>query len=243
MSTDSIARGLFDSVPADTLGFGLGLSFDPKRVQSFLGLSKEDISSLSGVAVASVRFDKAIPEAVRDHLQELGLLINRVALVFGGSTDKTLVWFRTLNHSLKDRSPLQMIQQGHWPELRSLVLKAMEAPRAIGGELDHQTLQAVKLFKERIQGSSLGSEIILYGSRARGQFRPDSDADVAVLVNDDARPLTATQIQLSDLAYDVMLDTGVSISPLPIRHQEWMHPERHANPVLLANIAREGIRI
>ena len=35
---------LFDTVPPDLMGFGLGATFNGKAVQSYLGLKKEDVS-------------------------------------------------------------------------------------------------------------------------------------------------------------------------------------------------------
>ena len=48
---------------------------------------------------------------------------------------------------------------------------------------------------------------------------------------------------MADLAYDVLLETGIRIQPLPIWEEEWEHPEAYSNPHLLPNIAREGIRL
>jgi hypothetical protein len=48
---------------------------------------------------------------------------------------------------------------------------------------------------------------------------------------------------MSDAAYDILLDTGINISPLPVWLDEWEHPETYVNPALLANIAREGVRV
>jgi antitoxin ChpS len=48
---------------------------------------------------------------------------------------------------------------------------------------------------------------------------------------------------MDDLAYDVLLDTGIRIQPLPIWEDEWEHPEAYSNPLLLKNIEREGIRL
>lgn len=48
---------------------------------------------------------------------------------------------------------------------------------------------------------------------------------------------------MADVAYDVLLETGINISPLPVWLDEWEHPERHSNPVLLHNIVREGVRL
>jgi len=243
MGTKPPSSALFEVIPEDHLHFGMGRSFEPKRVQSFLGLSKEEVASLAGVSPASVRFDKAMPDAVRQRLQELGLLMNRVAAVFGGDPDKTQVWFRVPNRELGHRSPIELIQRGQWDRLRQQTLEASETTLSIGASPDRKTLEAVKLFKRKLDEKRLGSEVILFGSQARGNARPDSDVDVAVLIDDETARITTKKMELSDLAYDVMLDTGVSISPIPIRRGEWTHPERHSNPVLLANIAREGVRL
>lgn len=87
------------------------------------------------------------------------------------------------------------------------------------------------------------AEAILFGSRARGDFLPDSDADVVVLLRGEPGKLVPTKLQMSDIAYDVLLDTGINVSPLPVWLDEWTHPETYSNPHLLENIAREGIRL
>ena len=81
---------------------------------------------------------------------------------------------------------------------------------------------------------------ILFGSHARGDAGKDSDVDVAVVL--DGRPGDALDavMELSEIAYDVLLNTGVLIQPVPLRQDEWDHPERHSNPRLLDNIRREG---
>lgn len=81
---------------------------------------------------------------------------------------------------------------------------------------------------------------ILFGSRARGTHRPDSDADLALLLCGGHERLLPTTLALADLAYDVLLETGVNITPLPIWMDQWEHPETFANPDLLREIAREG---
>jgi hypothetical protein len=45
---------------------------------------------------------------------------------------------------------------------------------------------------------------------------------------------------MADVAYDVLLETGINISPLPIWLDEWEHPEEYANPSLLQRISNEG---
>src|SRR5260364_464187 len=84
---------------------------------------------------------------------------------------------------------------------------------------------------------------IVYGSRARGTHRPESDADVAVLLKGERQRFLKTALAMSDVAFDALLETGINISPLPVWLDEWEHPENYTNPALLQNIAREGIRL
>ena len=52
-----------------------------------------------------------------------------------------------------------------------------------------------------------------------------------------------TKMAMNDIAYDILLDTGIRIQPLPVWEDEWAHPERYSNPHLLHNIAVEGITL
>lgn len=84
---------------------------------------------------------------------------------------------------------------------------------------------------------------VLYGSRARGTHAPDSDADLAVLLEGDHQRVLPTAVAMADLAYDVLVETGINISPLPIWSDEWRDPDLHANPDLLRRIEAEGVRL
>ena len=52
-----------------------------------------------------------------------------------------------------------------------------------------------------------------------------------------------TKLAMADVAFDVLLETGINISPLPVWLDEWEHPETYSNPLLLKNIANDGIRL
>jgi predicted nucleotidyltransferase len=109
--------------------------------------------------------------------------------------------------------------------------------------IDPGTEDAVKRFLSRIADRYDMAGAFLYGSRARGTHRPDSDADLAVLLRGEHQRLLPTTLAMADVAYDVLLETGVNIAPLPIWTDEWENPEIHSNPALLRNIAREGVRL
>jgi len=109
--------------------------------------------------------------------------------------------------------------------------------------IDAETRRAIDMFMRRVVTQYDATGAILFGSRARQTHRPDSDADVAVLLRGAPQPLIAAMRGMDDVAFDVLLETGIRVQPLPIWEEEWTHPERYSNPRLLANIAQEGVRL
>lgn len=106
--------------------------------------------------------------------------------------------------------------------------------------IDAGTHKALRTFLDRLPAEIKVEHAFLYGSRARGDYRPDSDADLALVLaerGDDWRLLW----DLGGLAYDVFLETGVLIQPVPISSTDWANPEDFSRPSLIRNIAREGI--
>lgn len=109
--------------------------------------------------------------------------------------------------------------------------------------LDHDTEKAVRRFLALLSDHYNMAGAIVYGSRARGTHRLDSDADVAVLLSGEHQRFLPTKLAMSDVAFVVLLETGINISSLPVWLDEWEHPETYSNPALLHNIAREGVRL
>jgi predicted nucleotidyltransferase len=110
-------------------------------------------------------------------------------------------------------------------------------------QIDNDTEEAVRRFLVLLGSRYSMAGAIVYGSRARGTHRVDSDADVVVLLNGEHQRFLTTKLAMSDVAFDVLLETGINISPLPVWMDEWEHPETYSNPALLQNIAREGVRL
>lgn len=109
--------------------------------------------------------------------------------------------------------------------------------------IDPATQHAAHLFLQKIAMQYQIAGAFLFGSRARQTHRPDSDADIAVLLQGAHTRFLPTKLTMADTAFDVLLETGIRIQPLPVWMDEWQHPERYSNPQLLANIAKEGVAL
>lgn len=77
---------------------------------------------------------------------------------------------------------------------------------------------------------------VLYGSRARGDARRNSDWDLAVFIR--GRPTPRDLSTLSFIAYDLMLETGAYIQALPF-------PASHErlNYSFYRNVRHDGIPV
>ncbi|MFZ5593777.1 MAG: nucleotidyltransferase domain-containing protein [Pseudomonadota bacterium] len=109
--------------------------------------------------------------------------------------------------------------------------------------IDPDTERVTRSFIERLSGQYDLVGAILFGSRARRNHRPDSDADIAVLLHGVPGRRVDEALKMADIAFDVMLETGVLVEAIPFWEDEWEHPERFSNPALIENIRREGIRL
>lgn len=76
---------------------------------------------------------------------------------------------------------------------------------------------------------------VLFGSRARGDFRADSDYDVAVFLHDYSSFWTELQ-PLGAITTDILMDTGAVISAKPFRAGSYNDPNG-----LMCEIARDGL--
>lgn len=82
-------------------------------------------------------------------------------------------------------------------------------------------------------------QIILYGSYARGNFKPDSDVDIMILLDISELDLKAYSQQLSYMTYDFNLDHDIDIKP--IAKSEAHFKKWSQNYPFYANIQKEGV--
>jgi len=106
-----------------------------------------------------------------------------------------------------------------------------------------ETDGAARLFL-RLTGARYDlTRAVLYGSRARGEGDPGSDLDIAVVLRGAPSSRADAAIDMAGIAFDVMLETGVLVDPLPLWEDEWQHPEHFSNPSLIENIRRDGVAL
>ena len=84
------------------------------------------------------------------------------------------------------------------------------------------------VFGERIE------RVVLFGSRARGEARPDPDCDVAVFLEDFAG-VAEEMGPIAEIETDIVMDAGAVINALPLRAGAYR--ERTG---LMAQLRREG---
>jgi len=109
-------------------------------------------------------------------------------------------------------------------------------------ELTEKDQLALKKFKEAVT-NALGSELVgltLFGSKARGEAREDSDIDVLVITN-------SGNWHLSDVVYrivtDILLDDDdVIVSPKVIGKEDYKRLFEMESP-FIRNVVRDGILI
>jgi len=85
-----------------------------------------------------------------------------------------------------------------------------------------------------------GAEVILYGSRARGEAEPDADWDLLILLDGsvDADRITRTRRRV----YEVEWETDEVLSTIVESREVWNGPLSLPTP-FYRNVEREGVRL
>lgn len=110
-------------------------------------------------------------------------------------------------------------------------------PRANIGDFANEE-EALRAVVERLAAALKPASIWLFGSRATGRNRPDSDFDLLVVTNvedgEDGRDY--------DRAYAPIRDLGVGCDIIPIRVDDFIEELDHRTS-MFADIAHNGIKV
>ena len=94
-------------------------------------------------------------------------------------------------------------------------------------------LMRLRVSLEKTYGKRV-ERVVLFGSRARGDARPDSDYDVAVFLK-EPESFWRESGRLADIGTDILYDTGAVINALPF--EAGLDREDSA---LMRELARDG---
>lgn len=95
--------------------------------------------------------------------------------------------------------------------------------------------------KEKITEEFPGAELILYGSKARGDYNPDSDIDLLILLGVNINPQVEDNIYGNALVNIYKKYPGSIFSLLIENKKDWEHYK--GNPFLKENIINEGVAV
>ena len=105
------------------------------------------------------------------------------------------------------------------------------------GVADQAASAFLKACKEAVRAVLPRATVVLFGSRARGDARPDSDYDLLVLAANEADAVIKQRVR--DAVYDVALDHGAVASVFLYSRRRWNSPLWRNTP-LHARVEEEG---
>ena len=105
--------------------------------------------------------------------------------------------------------------------------------------MKRRTQHISKMIRNYVNALDPEAEVILYGSRARGDERADSDWDILILTNYVADLMTERKFR--DKLYDLELETGEVFSVFVYSKNDWLTKQR-ISP-FFHNVTQEGVPI
>jgi uncharacterized protein len=95
-----------------------------------------------------------------------------------------------------------------------------------------------QLVKKKVHSLDPEAKVILFGSRARGDARKDSDWDFLILLPHAVTP--SDKRKICDLLYDIELETEQVITSIVEGMKMW---EAYEETAFFKNVKREGVEV
>ena len=102
------------------------------------------------------------------------------------------------------------------------------------------SVNILKAIKSLVEERDSSAKIYLYGSRARGNAKKDSDWDLLILLNRD-QITSEIENSITYPLYDLEFETGEIISPMIYSQKEW-NTKDSITP-FYKNVMKEGYLI
>lgn len=106
-------------------------------------------------------------------------------------------------------------------------------PKNVNQEIEKFIKEVQQLLGNRLK------KVILYGSYARGDYNKKSDVDIMILTDLNFKEIEEYRDKISDIAYDIELDTGIILSPV-IKNIEKYNSRINFVP-FYKNVQKEGV--
>lgn len=100
--------------------------------------------------------------------------------------------------------------------------------------------EIIERITKAIRQTDARADIYLFGSRARGDNRPDSDWDILILI-DDSQVTGKIEDSFRNELYDIELETGQIITTFIYPKNYWSSTLVYSP--LYNNVKKEGVRL